>query len=175
MEKKEQKHNYSVEDVAFTLKYGVLHYRDKLITLIVLTALAILAFLTSVTLFCIELFVNNNHDVAVLVFLAIISAAFATYFLCDVIGIGKIKKWLEDAEVINAKIKIIEALEMNRLSQRFYLVALFSFNGRKIEQKSKYRLTAFRQYVEQHGSKVPILYSPKYDQVMLIKNPKEKK
>ena len=164
--------------IAATLKYGPFKPLVAIVFLRILFYLGIAMFGISATIFLLSLFgVMEESYFWIVMLLSLLFVGFALIFLIPHASLKrKIRPWLEDAVLLTAqsqtaavrKVYARVTYEVVKISVKFF------YNGEKHIQASgnpeKHKeLNGFSQcYWDYTDREIQILYSPTYDQVMIL-------
>lgn len=163
-----------IKKVAATLEFGAIYTGVFPIFLLLMFFLSIAS--TALILF---LSLYGHPEIgfgSIIIFL--IAAAFLSAFIINQKNCKKVKLWIEDAVILTASSKSIG--NANMPSDMFHRKAIklrvtFKFQNKIITKESGKKAHSplngytplFRKYANR---KIQILYSPKFDQVMIIKD-----
>ena len=177
MDKENAEHNLKVSDIDASLNYGKVHAgKAWKATLIVLLVLSLLMIIFSL----IGLFYPPYDESK---FMIIFGSAFGLFMLLVTLlvylyvhrGQRKVAQWLKDAVLLEAKSTLLGTRTEVRFPALFakaaWIRVSFYYNGIKCTRESSYKgrklyLAVYHKYADRN---LTIAYSPKYDQVMLLK------
>ena len=152
-----QKH-YDIKEIEYTVKFGD-NPRNPFLLSLIFTILAIgIGIVFGIS--------TSFSDVGALVAFGLVDLIFIGACLVAYSQYRQVKKWLEDAEECTATVE-----SFNESSIGWTAKITFRYNGKTHKAYSHPFNWSQRTLI---GNKVPVLYSPKYDQVMFIKTPEEK-
>ena len=173
-------HNLKVSDIDASLNGGRFHtgksWNVTFIIMLVLSSLVIISALIGLA--------DPPYDNSK--FMIIFGSAFGGFMLLVTLltylyvnrGKRKVALWLKDAVLLEAKCTLLDTrLEVRKsiTAMAAYVRVKFSYNGKNYTRESAYKgdklyLPVYYKYADR---KIKIAYSPKYDQVMLIKDNKK--
>ena len=179
MDKQITEHNLKVSDIDASLNYGKIHIgKGWTATLILLLVLSILMMVVAT----IGIF-DRTYDSSSK-FMIIFGYIFGGFMLLVTLlmylylrrGQKRAARWLEDAVLIEAKSTLLGTRAEVRFPAFFaeaaWIRVSFYYNGVKYTRESSHKgeklyLAVYRKYADRN---IMIAYSPKYDQVMLVKD-----
>lgn len=87
-------------------------------------------------------------------------------------NIKEIQKWMQDAVVLKANVYRLDLL--SPVYAPYQIAVRFKYNGVKREQTQRPNifLGYHKMLAKYVGAKIPIAYSPKYDQVIILRSDK---
>ena len=156
--------------VDISLSLGQLFWKKQLNIVIALFILSLVfPILTIIMLIC--AIVWNYQIIIFISSIDCLSLLLMIYFLCLIIkdksNKKKVNVWLKDAVMLNASSKVIETKKIFFLWNGLKVKISFSFNNRVIRIVNHKHIVTLKQYVNR---KINILYSPKYDEVLILKD-----
>ena len=166
----------SESDIAATVKYGRYVRRRAFIALYILLADAIL--IPAATIAIVILAAAGQMALDREIGSALIAVnIFAFFLICVAAGLllyhtghnRQIKKWLRDAVVLNAKIYRLDHITHGY--DPYQVAVRFTYDGVVKEQTQRPNLLIgnHKMLAKYVGDKVPIAYSPAYDQVIILR------
>lgn len=175
MNNSDNSNNITVRDVDAILRYGQV-YSSKSWDIFFIAMFSSNAFLVlgGIALWILSqsdkdyLFYGITVFICSMIFLLIIGLLY----LYIMHGRRKAKKYLEDAEVLNAKATAsgseweFRASPITAFFKKTSLVVKFRYNGKRYLKISCAGLPVYNKYTDKE---ITIAYSPKYDEVMLLK------
>lgn len=168
----------SVKDIDASLKYGKI-YASKLWSAFFIGLWAFPGMLVVVGALGIILDSDFNTWLLSLLVGVGMGALVCWIFLMMNLGKWQVKKWLLDAVVLKAITKKVGEIHMHRQGMCAAIQVRFSYMGKRLvkssleERKEEAAFSgAFNKYVYK---KILIAYSPRYDQVMLIRPESERR
>ena len=174
-------HKLKVSDIDASLNYGKI-YTSKAwdATFIVMLILSVLVMVFAVVGLFDKPYDSNSKFMIVFGFVFGGFMLLVTLLLFLYINRGKKKAtlWLKDAVLLEARCTLLDTSMQVRRSVVVKAAAIrvkFTYNGKKYTKESSYKgtrayLPVFNKYADK---KITIAYSPKYDQVMLVKDNKK--
>lgn len=167
-----------LNDIDISLSLGQLVYGKKWVPVICFILMAML--FPILTLVICSFSINWNPDMIVtLILLNLFSLAILSLPLYIIIKDKWIKKqvtiWMKDSVKLEACSKKIDECNLMFLPKGIRIQVAFEMNGTKYVRNStvktfgggKAYLTSFTKYADR---KINVLYSPKYDEVMILKD-----
>lgn len=174
-----------LENIAGTLRFGWFSgesFKKQLIAYLAMTSIFCLGIILSVVLLSIEQ-VNNPAPIAsfigsvitCIIGLMIIPVVFMIFIIKNYKRRKVILLWLQDAVEIKAYAKTLSTWGPIFEAKSTRLQVNFTFNGKKITKISQGKQLGVpdgyhRIWTEYADKEINILYSPKYDEVMILKN-----
>ncbi len=160
-----------------SLQYGKILSKRKFIIILICLGILFLVPLISlcvlITCFCGVMTLDNDIKLS-LIFLNIVFCIFIIITIYIVLYYKKLYKnialWLNDAVKIKAFVRRMDEIGLNY--KPFQVEFSFEINGKEYKRLSAYGgliVGLNKRYIKYHNKTVNILYSPKYDQVMLLK------
>ncbi len=162
----------TVKDVDATLNHGQI-YTAKLWDIFLIYMLVFSAAIIAVSV-AVWIFSDDKETLFAVKFVFGFGIVFllSMGLLCIYIinGRRRVKRYLEDAEILNAKATSSGSELQYRHPLIFVkatsLAVKFRYNGKRYLKTSKASLQVYNKYADKE---IKIAYSPKYDEVMLIK------
>ena len=171
------KHNLKASDIDASLTYGKIYaaksWKTTFIIMLVLSILVIVLALSGLF--------DPPYDESI--FMIIGGSVFGGVMLITTLimylyvnrGKRKAALWLKDAVLLEAKSTLLDTKLVRSRSATATAACIrvkFSYNGKQYTRESSYKggklyLPVYHQYADR---KITIAYSPKYDQVMLVKD-----
>lgn len=178
MAKSDNNKNITVRDVDAILSYGQV-YSSKSWDIFFIAMFSSNAFLA---LCGIALWIFSGTDeeflfygIAVFIFGIVLLLIIGLLYIYIMHGRRKAKKYLKDAEVLNAKATAsgseweVRVSPITAFFKKTSLVVKFRYNGKRYLKISCVGLPVYNKYTDKE---ITIAYSPKYDEVMLLKSEK---
>lgn len=125
---------------------------------------------------------EGNNFILIILFLPVLVLGCCVYILIYQIKLrSKIKEWTKDAIELKARSKIVDSIIDGAVFKKYKIKVSFQYNGRVIVKESGIGKNGtiiwgslssgydirYRKYSDRE---IWILYSPKYDEVLLLKD-----
>lgn len=181
MEDTTAEHKLKVSDIDASLNYGKIHTGKAWnATFIAMLILSVLVMVFAV----VGLFDKpyDSSDKFMIIFGFVFGGFMLIVTLLLFLYVNRGKKraalWLKDAVLLEARCTLLDTRMEVRNSAAAKAAAIrvkFTYNGKKYTKESSYKgartyLPVFNKYADR---KITIAYSPKYDQVLLVKDNKK--
>lgn len=178
MTESDKNNNITVRDVDAILSYGQVYSSKSwdifFIAMFISNAFLILGGIV------LWVFSQGHEDylfygIAVLIFGIVCLLVIGLVYVYIAYGRRKAKKYLEDVEVLNAKATAsgseweVRVSPITAFFKKTSLVVKFRYNGKRYLKTSCVGLPVYNKYTDKE---ITIAYSPKYDEVMLLKTKK---
>lgn len=168
---------YNIEQIDCTLKYGKVYVKQlKFLNILSLVLIVIsnLLLFGGIVLCAVSQISIKEFSLVAIIYIAILSLVVVCVFI-----IKKNKKrnleiteWLKDAVEIKAEINRLDLTNIN--CQPYQIEVVLNFKGetiRKISNKSNLITEGYpKVFAKYHNKKIVVLYSKKFDEVLLTKN-----
>ncbi len=167
-----------IKKIATTLEFGAVYAGAFLVFLYSALIMAIVAT-------CLMLLLSVTKDSQLYIAFAIcgiISICFLLVILINHKNCKKVKEWLKDSIPLKAYCKTLdESITFSGFLplKSKKVIITFTFNGQTISKESgkknqsQFSLNGYSVLIKKYADrKIDILYSPKYDQVMILKDKK---
>ena len=167
---------YNIEQIDCTLKYGKVYIKQlKLLNILnlILVVISNLLLIGGIVLWAVSEIAIKEFSLVAIIYIAITLLVVTSVYILKKNKKRNIEitEWLKDAVELKAEINRLDLTNANY--QPYQIEVVLKYKGkeiRKISNKANHLTEgAHKIFAKYHNKKVNVLYSEKYDEILLIK------